>query len=183
MEAIEGPDPIRESQRWLDHSRTLLAVSRFLFHHPGPSTGLRSGEDLTLALGKLYGAQNLLGSAVECTLKAMAIARGLMVTSPISDETLLPAPWGSHNHSRMAATLDLALSDEQSALLARTSHYVRWVGRYPDARTRDDLKAAIKVNASVTSPRDFDVAEHLFRAAEEEVATRRITTLAADEGS
>lgn len=104
----------------------------------------------------------LLGFALECGLKALWLRRGndLIVNGRYRGVS------GAHDHDlvQLAHATQFACTSRERDVLARLSKFIRFAGRYPVAKTANDMQpdALTKADVGFFSKGDFRTAESVY---------------------
>jgi hypothetical protein len=129
-------------EAWKSCADDLLAAAAVLREHrasvargpePAPNAWRTHPSELMLS-----------GMAIECLLKALWVKQGHNL---VADGKYVPVPGaGAHDLVQLAGVLKLTLSDLETDLLRRLSHFIEYGGRYPVPKNAEKLRL-------VSSPR------------------------------
>ena len=134
----------------------------------------RKGKNGEVIMPLLYGVRAmLLGFALECGLKALWLRHGHKLIVNRKYKGVKGA--NDHDLLQLAQAAKFAYTSREKHVLTRLSNFVRFAGRYPVARTSNDMRPDVltKTDVGFLSKADFRTAESLYNKIQTAVTGKR----------
>jgi hypothetical protein len=100
----------------------------------------------------------LLGAALECAIKGLAVALGTFNESDGRIQFVGVRGAESHALADMANSLGIVLTDDERKLFRSATEYLSWAGRYPTAKNLARTSNAMKDGLLRFTVRDLEIA-------------------------